>query len=626
MCGIAGIYRFSSGSDCHELSSIEQMVKLMARRGPDDQGIWSDGKHCSLGFRRLSILDLTPSGHQPMLTEDRRYSLVFNGELYNFRELRQEIESRGVRFRSTGDAEVVMYALAEWGTNALDRFNGMFALGFYDCRKKSLLLARDHAGIKPLYYLKCSDGVLFASQYDQLLGHSWSRDLSPNKTALAMYLRLGYIPAPYAYLQGTHMVEAGAWVEFRHDGSEQHGRYYKFPMNTEPDLYGEDAYRAVDEAVSAAVRRQLVSDVPVGVFLSGGIDSPLIAAKARQASGVPFKAFTIGIENSELDESSDARQYAHEIGVEHIIEYFAPEQAVGMLDDVVAACSEPFADYSIFPTMLVSEVARRQVKVVLSGDGGDELFWGYTGRFASVLRIAQDFRLPNWIRFSRLLLKKTMGIGNASYQLRKPNIGTWYRTKHHHMGEEMIRSIFPDAPSYPKDHQLFSYQGWEEDRTANWMRWNEYSGHLTKILLKVDRASMFNSLEVRVPLLDRVVIAVASRVDWKSCLDLNRGVGKLPLRHALGQSVTYQTQTKKGFSVPIGEWLRGPLRPIFEDAVLGSQDIAGLPINRTEARKVFDRHVDCSMPNAGTLWVILSLALWHNRHVKNAPLKNIPAE
>ena len=280
MCGIAGELKFQRGRG----SDVDwtRISALMARRGPDDDGLWrSNHGECTLVFRRLSILDLSETGHQPMISSDGRYALVFNGEVYNFRELRRQLEAQGRCFRSTGDAEVVMWALAEWGAGALDRFNGMFALAFYDNVERRLLIARDHAGIKPLYYLRSADGIFFASQYDQILNHPWARDLPVSMEALSMYLRLAYVPAPYAMLAGTHMLEPGGWLEVSDEGRVHDGRYYEF-QRYQPSIFrGEEALEAVNSAIDAAVKRQLVSDVPVASFLSGGVDSPLITAKMQ---------------------------------------------------------------------------------------------------------------------------------------------------------------------------------------------------------------------------------------------------------------------------------------------------------------------------------------------------------
>ena len=608
MCGIVGEIAFrGKASGAHENGVFAELVGMMTRRGPDDAGIWSDGSSCTLGFRRLSILDLSTSGHQPMLTRDGRYAIVYNGEVYNFRELRRELERDGARFHSSGDTEVVLQALAHWGAGALERFNGMFALAFYDAMDKRLLLARDHAGIKPLYYMHTSQGLVFASQYDQILAHPWGRKLSVLPDALAMYLRLGYIPAPYALLEKTRMLEPGCRLVITVEGELQRGRFFTFDMNREADLFGDEANEAVDAVVGAAVARQLVSDVPLGTFLSGGIDSPLVTAKARALQDGPIPAFTIGTAGDPLDESADAALYAQQIEVEHVVEQMVPGKALDVIDDVVAACGEPFADYSMFPTLLVSRLARQRVKVVLSGDGGDELFWGYAGRFLSILQATDDMSATD----NRWNVKRLFEAGAGAWPA---NLGAAYQMKHTHFSEARLQNIFPDISDWPNDFPLFDYDGWETDQTARWLRWNEFNGFLTMVLLKVDRASMHESLEVRVPLLDREVIDVAARIDWKSCLDVDGRGGKLPLRRALAGLVPHQTSTKRGFTVPMGDWLRGPLRSLFEESVLGRKDILGLPIDEPSVQALFDRHLAGETGHDMGLWILLSLSLWEEKH------------
>jgi len=616
MCGILGQITFSSrGRPLQREEISPRLIALMARRGPDDEGFWSDGRHCILAFRRLAILDLSGNAHQPMLTPDGRYALVYNGEVYNFRELRRELEQRGVQFHSKGDTEVVLHALAHWGNRALDRFNGMFALGFYDTLERRLILARDHAGIKPLYYMLTPEGLVFASQYDQIIAHGWARHLGVSPEALALYLRLGYIPAPYALLEDTYMLEPGSWLDVSVQSHVRHARFFEFSAGQEGNLRGDEAFEAVDAAVTAAVRRQLVSDVPVGTFLSGGIDSPLVAAKMQAVSCGKVRAFTIGTNGDRHDESADAAAYARELGIEHNVEHATSDTALQMLDEVVAACGEPFADYSMFPTMLVSRLARQQVKVMLSGDGGDELFWGYFDRFASVLAKVDGFAQSPSPSSARWDLQKLLRRGTDHQDLRWPgSLGDIYRLKHTHQSEGWLKSILPDLPQWPANFSLFTYTGLEPDRTAQWLRWNEFVGYLTMILLKVDRASMYHSLEVRVPLLDKEVVEVATRIDWRSCLDVKRKLGKLPLRNSLARHVRHQTWTKRGFTVPMDAWLRGPLRPVFEQVIFARDDILGLPLNKIAARTIFDRHLSGQANFDWMLWMLLSLALWERRH------------
>jgi len=539
------------------------------------------------------------------------------GAFLNLAEIRSELGQRGVRFRSTGDAEVVLYALAEWGTRALERFNGMFALAFYDTLDKTLLLARDHAGIKPLYYMNTQQGVVFASQYDQIIQHPWARGLAVSQDGLGLYLRFGFCPAPYGILEQTNLLEAGSWVQFQPDGLQRNGRFYEFPRFVSPTLSGEQAVEALDDALSSAVSRHLISDVPVGVFLSGGIDSPLVAAYARRANTNTMMAFTIGVSNPILDESQDSRVYADELGLNQILRQVDQSTALTLLDDVVKACSEPSADFSIFPTLLVSQLASEHVKVALSGDGGDELFWGYPARFAVTLRLAKYFghSLPR--RMTDIALRKLFNHGAATREVLWPDIGRLYQKKHTLIAEGDLALCFPELPDMPLEYDLFNYQGSDPDETAQWLRWNEFHLHLQRVLLKVDRASMYHSLEVRVPLLDKNVIQVASQVNWQSCLDLQTNQGKMPLRHALARYVKHQTTEKKGFTVSMREWLIGPLQGLLQEKILQQPGLLGQPLNKRALQHIHKRMLAGDTHTAWGLWLLLSLALWEEAHFAN---------
>lgn len=613
MCGIAGEFRYRRGGVAE--ADWEGLSSMMRRRGPDDSGFWSDSQGCNLAFRRLAIIDLSQNGHQPMTACEGRYVLVFNGEVYNFADLRTELEGLGWRFRSTSDTEVVLHALIEWGTEALRRFNGMFAIGFYDRSERRLLLARDHAGIKPLYYLHRPEGVVFASQYDQILAHPLSENLGVSLDALALYLRLAYIPAPYALLRDTHMLEPGRWVRFDGQGKVEHGTFFKFPTDDPPELRGDAALEALDQAITNAVRRQLVSDVPVGAFLSGGIDSPLVVAKMQSVNPSPVRAFTIGTDEPATDETEDARVYAGEFGVEHIVERLAPADVMGRLDDAIDSCGEPFGDYSIFPTLLVCRLAAdRGFKVLLSGDGGDELFWGYPGRFGPLIRAAPGFLRPRGYRqaarlWGRLLRRNTDGAYSGHRSL-----GNWHRQMLTHLAESRLRRIFRSLPPWPAAYPVFDYRAVDPDQAARHSRHVEWSAHLPYVLNKVDRASMFHSLEVRVPLLDLEVVSTAGRIDWRDCLDLDRRVGKQVLRRLLMRHTRHQVKHKRGFEAPMGAWLRTSLREQFEETVLQRRDFLGLEINPKGLRGLFDEHQSGRANHAWGLWPILSLGLWIDRH------------
>jgi asparagine synthase (glutamine-hydrolysing) len=549
-----------------------------------------------------------------------RYTLVFNGELYNFMDLRKQLENCGVTFRSSSDSEVVLYALIEWGTEALVKFNGMFALGFYDSAEKKLLLARDHAGMKPLYYLLCDNGIVFGSQYDQLLAHPWSSCLNVSEEALGLYLRLGYVPAPWAMKESTHMLEPGMWIEISADGHRKRGHFYVFPQYAEPSLRGKEALEAVDEAITAAVKRHLVSDVPVGAFLSGGIDSPLVVAKMRSVSSKVIETFTIGTGERRTDESVEAQAYAKEIGVKHRVEYISPDQALALITDVVDACGEPFGDYSIFPTLMVSRLASRDHKVVLSGDGGDELFWGYPSRFVRLVQMTEDLKVPLWSRRLQWGMKRLLSRVNDRFLL-MDSIGNCHRAMHTRISEALLKRIFPSLPDWPTKSHVYAYDGRDSERIAQLSRWHELVYHLTMVLMKVDRASMYNSLEVRVPLLDREVMEVASKLDWRDCLNVGQNLGKIPLRHTLAKHVTYQTHKKRGFEVPMADWLRTSLKEVFEECVLKRTDLLGIEIDRGELRRVFEGHINRRYNYAQGLWALLSLALWERKYCANSPMR-----
>lgn len=609
MCGIVGVLAYEQTNPAQLGEPLRPLMLRMARRGPDDDGAWSDGR-CALGFRRLAILDLSPAGHQPMRSADGRYTLVFNGEIYNFRELRDALDDGEVA-HSTGDAEVVLRALRAWGTAALARFDGMFALALYDAVEQTLLVARDHAGIKPLFVAQTPHGVVFGSQYDQILAHPWSRTLPIDHGGLGLYLRFGFLPTTSALHTGAGQIAAGTWQRFHAGGRVEHGTHHALPTWQMPVLKGRDAEEALEAALATAVRRHLISDVPVGVFLSGGVDSPLVAAEAMRHHAGPLQAFTIGVDDRAMDETEDARRYAAELGVEHVVETLDGDGVLALLDDVVAACTEPTADYSIFPTLAVSRLARRHVKVVLSGDGGDELYWGYPSRFGSALALAPYFA---WPRAARVLAVagRRVGFGHATRDvLDYDTLGRLYQRKHTLMAEADLARVFPTLPQ--ATHPAFAFAGTAPDEVAQWVRWNEFHIHLARVLAKVDRASMYNALEVRVPLLDKRVIEVAWRTDWQSCLDLSRGVGKLPLREALRRRVRHHTQAKRGFTVPMHAWLAGPLRPLVRELLVERRDFLGLPIAPGAIAALHDRLIAGDRSKAWGLWLLLSLALWERR-------------
>lgn len=615
MCGFVGTASGRPLSE-HELVANRRLTALLARRGPDDEGHLADDWF-ALGFRRLAVIDPSPAGHQPMATDDGRWALVFNGELYNQRALRHELQAAGTTFRSTSDTEVVLHALVRWGEEALGRFNGMFALGLVDRLERTVLLARDPMGIKPLSWLERPDGLVFASQYDAVIRHPWCRRRLRSDVA-ALYLRLGYVPSPYGIVEDTGQVSPGTFVRWTADGGRVEQAYWRWPTAPDQLLAGDRAVDRVGRTLDDAVRRQLVADVPVGTFLSGGIDSPLVTAiaRARHPGNVP--AFTVGTEDRSLDESSQASVYAEQLGVDHVVRTITEADALELFDDVIDAYGEPFGDPSAFPTMLVSRLARERVTVALSGDGGDELFFGYP-RMWTALRWRRLFHAPP---FARRVVRKALQPWPSIRPSEGATIGTigdLVLGPHAEFDRATLQRIAPGLGGPPDDFDLYELDGVPSAHDlAQWLRRNEVVGHLEKILLKVDRASMHESLEVRVPMLDLDVVAGAIAIDPATCL--GDGVGKVPLRRELARHVPRSTIStpKKGFAVPLGDWFRSGLTDRLMDRVLERPVVLGTAFDRRQVRRLIDEHrggADRTRP----LWHLLSLQEWAERHLRGLP-------
>jgi len=618
MCGICGYFSPDRSAGREESArAVKMMTALMIQRGPDDEGYWADPEgQLQLGFRRLSILDLTTAGRQPMISADGRSVLVFNGELYNFPDLRRELEAHGLNFRSQSDSEVVLEAINRWGVEALDRFNGMFALVCYDRQERRLLLARDHAGIKPLYYAlhPQTKSIAFASQFNCLMHTPWGKPGLLREDVLRLYLELHHIPPPYGLFENTYQLEPGHCLLIDPDGSIHKQAWYTLPPDPEPTIGADEAPEVLQEALINAVRRHRIADVPLGVFLSGGIDSPLVAAIARQQTDPSLKAFTISSPGWWQDESAAAAAYAGYLDVDHRIHDAGGLDAAAMLSTVAEAQTEPFADFSIFPTLLISEVSRPEITVALSGDGGDELFWGYE-RPVSLLKNGKDFRWPWPVRIGLYAAGK-YGIGPRRSDVivfRSP--GHYYYDVNSRLKTRTLKRLAPALAPLPGDFELYDFDGYRGERhLANYSRRVEFYGQLQRGLKKVDMASMHHSLEVRVPLLDRDVIAVSVGVDP---LDAMRGgVRKALLRKLLARYVPAESipQPKRGFAVPLGEWLRGDLRPFVEDILLGDDLYPAGLWDQNAVSIYWAEHLDGTHNHKWGLWTLIALQLWHRTH------------
>jgi asparagine synthase (glutamine-hydrolysing) len=629
MCGICGIFTTDSGALQREFSdSVRKMTALLERRGPDDEGFWEDPKgHLQLGFRRLSILDLTPAGHQPMISGDGRSVIIFNGEIYNFSQVRHELEQTGITFRSRSDSEVLLEALNLWGPEALSRLNGMFALAFYNTTERTLLLARDHAGIKPLYYYShpSGKGLAFGSQYNILLHTPWGDPGPVRPDVLHLYLRLHHMPAPYSLLENTYQLEPGHYLLVNSNGTVEKRQWWMLPRHTTHDLNADQALEELAGAMDRAIRRQRISDVPLGVFLSGGIDSPLITAIARRQAGRDLRAFTIGNPGWVQDESKDALFYARQMDVEARLFAVSGDDALQTIPEVISAQYEPFADFSMIPVLLISRLVRKEITVALSGDGGDELFFGYE-RPLSLLRNGADFRWPWPFRMAMYGAGK-YGIGpKRSSVICSRTPGDYYFSVNSRLKVQDLNLLAPGLAPIPPSFRLYDSENYKGvGQLADYSRWVEFYGQLQRGLKKVDMASMYHSLEVRVPFLDREVIELSLRVNPFD--SMRNGRRKSILRDLLGRYVPADSipVEKRGFSVPLKDWLRGPLQPLVEDTLFsGSLYPEGI-FDRKQLRRYWNDHLSGTRDLKWGLWTLLSLQWWNRAQRSSNDVRVRPA-
>ncbi|HEY7758329.1 MAG TPA: asparagine synthase (glutamine-hydrolyzing) [Burkholderiales bacterium] len=612
MCGIVGIVDPQCPPDA---ALVRRAAELLARRGPDDRGEWAEGA-AAFGHRRLSILDLSAAGHQPMHSADARYAIVFNGEIYNFMELRAELEPHVPGWRSRSDTEVVLAAYARWGVECVKRFHGMFAFAIWDSAERRLFAARDRMGVKPFYYHRDGRRFAFASRPRALfaLVPELSREI--DEQGLRYYLEIGYFPAPHSIHRSVRKLPPAHWLTFDERGLSV-ARYWDFrAIEPEPAWNRrseEDLLDELEGIVSRSVRLRMVSDVPVGVFLSGGIDSSLVAALMRKHANGPVRSFTIGFREPEYDESREAAAVARALGTEHEAEYLGVDDLLSLLPLFREEYDEPFFDSSAFPTMAVSRLARRHVKVSLSGDGGDELFGGY--HYYSIMHgLGPVFRAPVWLRSALAVLTGFLPQHKAKLlarALREPDAGAAFAFARS-IAKDFPAVLLPDSAGRTKSvKELFAEacatfaRGATGAQTA--MRLDALYTLPDDYLQKVDVASMAFSLEARDPLLDQELVEWAMRLPlrWK----LRFGENKYLLRRLLHRYVpaSLVDRPKRGFGVPIDRWLRGPLRAWAQERIRDAGAFAALPISRVEVQRLLALHLSGRRDVHPLLWAILML-------------------
>lgn len=609
MCGFAGVIRPPSPAVGRGWAAWA--ASHMVRRGPDDDGHWSDddaGVH--LSFRRLAIIDLSEHGHQPMCSADGSSVLVFNGELYGHDALRRELQQRGVSFRGESDTEVVLAALEQWGEKALDRFDGMFAFAWWHRSTRRLVLARDHAGIKPLFYGTGTGGrgVCFASQYDVVANGPWG--VPPiDPASLALYLELHHVPAPFGLLTRTGQLEPGESLVVADGRIASRQRWWTLPAATQTDT-GQLAVDHVESVLSASVEQQLVADRPVGTFLSGGVDSALVTSLAVEDVTEPLQSFTVSFPGASSDEAAKATEFASALGVEHHVINLDDAGAEAAVDDAVAAGAEPVGDFSIVPTALLAGFAAERVTVALSGDGGDELFYGYV-RPWSLLRSGQWFRAPRTVRRARYYAGRLVPavIPAVSEAITATSPGAYYRSVNSR-SSELLATLGPDLPTPPDLWWFDTPARLGRSGLIELTRTAEYYGQLQRVLRKVDLASMHHSLEVRVPVLSRHVVELSAAMDAEFCL--RGGQRKAPLRDLLSQQVpgVVQQTAKQGFTPPLNKWIDGPLKERIAAQMSEPQWHLDGWLNPDALRQLADPATPARHWN---LWTVLALEWWLER-------------
>jgi asparagine synthase (glutamine-hydrolysing) len=620
------------------------MIKPLAHRGPDDMGVWADAEAgIALGFRRLAIIDCTPTGHQPMISHDGRFAVVFNGEIYNFQRLRKELEKQGIPFRGHSDTEVLLGAISRWGLEeALAQFNGMFAFALWDRQERELHLVRDRLGEKPLYYGWCGSTFLFGSELKALQADPAFR-AEINRDVLPLYLRHNCIPAPHSIYKDTYKLLPGTClaVKATDPKNPKLTPYWSARSAAEegckhPLLGSATALLAEAETLlKDAVALRMIADVPLGAFLSGGIDSSLIVALMQAQSSTPIKTFTIGFTDRSYNEAAEAKAIANHLGTNHTELCLTCRQALDTIPELASIYDEPFADSSQIPTLLVSRLAKKSVTVSLSGDGGDEIFGGYN-RYLWAPRLWKSFGwLPRPARALMAASLRQLSPAQWAALLRTaaPLLPSSWRQRHPgHNIQKIGEGLAADHPLdlyrrlachwqnpaavvlNARELQHLPLQSCPAGANASFAAQMMLLDTLTflpdDILVKLDRASMSTSLEARVPYLDHRIVEFAWRLPM--ALKIRDGKGKWLLRQLLAKYVPSQLtdRPKTGFAIPLGDWLRGPLRG-WAEALLHPARLSNEGFfNPAPIRQKWQEHLSGKRNWEYLLWDILMFQAW----------------
>lgn len=568
MCGFLFEYQINTRTTDHEV--LLNLLSKSKLRGPDTSQFFQPTPNTWFGFNRLAIQDLSLAGNQPMQSNDQRYTLVFNGEIYNHLELRSELTCKN--WSGHSDTETILQGIIEWGFNkTIEKLDGMFAISCYDKLEDTIYCARDFAGIKPFFYGWDGKSFIGASQYNQITQHPTFSNNEINSQVLRLYLEQHFMPAPFGLYNFTGQLEPGEIVKIKNSRLTRH-KYWEFPEFQEPTIFKtEQALDLISYEFEQSVQAELISDVALGSFLSGGIDSPLVSYYTKKFHQ-KLNTFTIGSDSKVHDESADAALYSKLIDTNHNVKSLKGPEIQSQLREILNCVSEPMADFSVIPTYLVSKLAKEDVTVALSGDGGDELFFGYE-RFWS---IAKNIKFQNWPWLIKAGLYKLDGYTTNNKRLNsvllQKNQSQAHRELHSRFKKSDIDELFPNLKgvSTPEGYGTYTYNNTtSEMELVQKMRKAEFYGMMQKTLRKVDLASMGNSLEVRVPFLKKSFIEIALKID--PYLSYGNSKKKEILKNLLRAKLPHAPidNRKRGFTVPLGKWLKDK---DFMDQIIGNID------------------------------------------------------
>jgi len=623
MCGIAGWVNLENKTSSDGEAVLHSMCERMIHRGPDSEGLWFD-ETVALGMRRLSIIDLH-TGEQPVYSEDKQIVAVMNGELYNFREVRNELEKRGHRFETNTDTEILPHLYEEFGETMLEHINGMFAFALWDLRKKKLLIARDRFGEKPLYYGVFDNQLIFASEPKVLLAHpKVSREI--NLDSLRQYLSFDYVPAPASIYKNISKLPSAHLLTVE-NGEVKTRRYWNISWEKRGETSIKTAANDLRELLADAVKMRLVSDVPLGILLSGGVDSSTVAAFATQFSGEKVKTFSIGFEEDSFDESKFARQVANHLQTEHYEEKLSVEKAADLISEIGTWLDEPVSDGSLIPTLLLARFVKKHVTVALGGDGGDEIFAGYPMYFAhkvagvynSIPQILRGNLIEPVIRNLPVSNKNLSFDYKAKRFVAAANFDTV--TRHHswfgsfsfaEQNNLLTREVLQNSSGdiYAGAKNLL--QICDAENEIERMQFLDINFYLAEdILTKVDRASMAVSLETRAPFLDPRIAEFAASIPLEYKLKGKNGkyILKKAMENLLPKNILHRP--KKGFGIPIAEWLKGRLNPLMRDLLAPERLRTQGLFNSEYVQKLVKDHEIGAVSNHKQLWTLLVFQLWY---------------